>query len=361
MPREAGSGWARARAPRSVMNEDAAQRRPTMHDVATLAGVSIKTVSRAINGEPRVASATVAKVERAVAALGFERNDLARSLRPGHRTHTLGVIVEDLDNPFFPALIEGVDLVAQEHGYLMINASTHAESERERKLVTALLRRRVDGLVLVPSPSSDHRYIAHADGRVPIVFIDRPGRHMQADSVVVDNAGGARQAVAHLLAQGHRRVAFVGDGGSVESAKARLASYRRAMAAGAGELDDALIAACYGLLRDGEAAHGDAAVRALLKLPKSRRPTAVLTASSPATIGALRALRGREDAVALVGFDDLEIGELMGLTVVRTNPLELGKVAAELLLERIGGRTDRPQHVVVKTELVPRGSGEVAP
>lgn len=342
------------------MKEAAAQRRPTMHDVAALAGVSIKTVSRAVNGEPRVAPATVAKVQRAVAALGFERNDLARSLRPGHRTHTLGVIVEDLDNPFFSALIEGVDLVGQEHGYLMINASTHAESERERKLVTALLRRRVDGLMLVPSPSSDHRYISNADGHVPIVFIDRPGRHMQADSVVVDNAGGARQAVAHLLAQGHRRIAFVGDGGSVDSAKARLASYRRAMAAGGGEVDEALIATCYGLLREREAAHGDASVRALLELPKRRRPTAILTASNPATVGALRALRGREGAVALVGFDDLEIGELMDITVVRSNPLELGKIAAELLLERIGGRADKPQRVVVETELVTRGSGEVA-
>lgn len=335
------------------------ERRPTMHDVAALAGVSIKTVSRVVNEEPRVAPATIAKVEGAVAALGFERNDLARSLRPGHRTHTLGVIVEDLHNPFFPALLEGVDLVAQDHGYLVISASTHADENREHELTKALLRRRIDGLVLVPF-ASDHRYLSSIAGRVPIVFIDRPAKHMQADSVVVDNAGGARQAVAHLLAQGHRRIAFVGDGGSVEPARLRLESFQRAMTESVGEPDDALKGLSYGLVGEAETAHGEAAVRSLLALPPRKRPTAILTASNLMTVGALRALRGRQDAVALVGFDDLDVGELLGITVVRTKPHELGRVATELLLERIAGRGDRPRHVVVSTELVTRGSGEIA-
>jgi LacI family transcriptional regulator len=342
------------------MKEVAVQRRPTMHDVAALAGVSIKTVSRVINGEPRVAPATIAKVEQAVAALGFERNDLARSLRPGHRTHTLGVIIEDLHNPFFPALMEGVDLVAQDHGYLVMSASTHADANRERELAKALLRRRIDGLVLVPF-ASDHRYISKIAGRVPIVFIDRPAKHMQADSVVVDNAGGARQAVAHLVGQGHRRIAFVGDGGSVESARLRLENFRQAMAESVGGPDDTLMVLSHGLIGEAETAHGDAAMRSLLALSERKRPTAVLTASNLMTVGALRALRGRQDAVALVGFDDLDVGELLGITVVHTKPRELGRVAAELLLERIGGRADRPQHVLVSTELVTRGSGEIAP
>ena len=288
-----------------------------MHDVAALAGVSIKTVSRVINGEPRVAPATIAKVEQAVAALGFERNDLARSLRPGHRTHTLGVIIEDLHNPFFPALMEGVDLVAQDHGYLVMSASTHARCERERELVKALLRRRIDGLgaraFAVGSP-------LHREMRRPRA--DRlhrsASKHMQADSVVVDNAGGARQAVAHLVGQGHRRVAFVGDGGSVESAKVRLENFRQAMAEGAGGLDDALIGACYGLIGE-EKLHTATRRCALAGAVQEQASDGGPDSQQPNDVGALRALRGREDAVALVGFDDLDDRRALGITVVHTN------------------------------------------
>lgn len=336
-----------------------AQRRPTMHDVAALAGVSIKTVSRVVNGEARVAPATGAKVEEAVARLGFQRNDLARSLRPGHRTHTLAVIVEDLYNPFFPALLGGVDQVAQAHGYLVISASTHADAERERELVTALLRRRVDGMVLVPV-ASDQRYISHADGGIATVFVDRPARKIQADAVLQDDAGGAKKAVEHLVEHGHRRIAFIGEDMNVYSARRRLSSFRRTMAASVG-LDEELIVNGHGLVGEAEVAHSEDAVHRLMALPSGRRPTAIVTNSNGVSIGVLRAFRGQTGSTALVGFDDFQLGESLGITVVRTNPAEMGRLAAGRVLERISGHADGPRRIVVPTELIPRGSGEVTP
>jgi LacI family transcriptional regulator len=332
--------------------------RSTIHDVAALAGVSIKTVSRVINSEPRVAPATVAKVQAAVAALGFERNDVARSLRPGHRTQTLGLIMEDLDSVFYPALMRSVDRVAQAHGYMLISASTLADAERERELVTALLRRRIDGLLLVPF-TSDQRYISQADGNVPTVVLDRRPRNLRADAVLLDDIGGTEQAVAHFLAQGHRRIAFIGED-AVYSGRMRLATFRQ-MLAGAGALVEELIVTSSGLIAEAEVGHAETTVRRLLELPADRRPTAILAHDNRVTVGILRALRGQESSVAFVGFDDFEAGELLGVTVVRTDPAEMGRCAAELVLERIAGRADEPQSLVVPTELVVRGSGEIPP
>src|SRR5687768_17373580 len=123
--------------------------RPTMRDVATLAGVSLKTVSRAVNGEPNVAPATAARVVAAVDQLGFERNDLAWSLRHGQSSATLGLIIEDVTNPFYAAITHAVEQVAAQRGYLLLSSSTQQHEERERELVIALLRRRVDALLLV--------------------------------------------------------------------------------------------------------------------------------------------------------------------------------------------------------------------
>src|SRR3954463_1974613 len=125
--------------------------RPTMRDVATLAGVSLKTVSRVINDEPGVAAATADRVVAAISELGFERNDLARSLRQGRTSSTLGLVIEDVANPFYSAVAQAVEAVASARGFLLITASALEDAERERELVGALLRRRVDALLVVPA------------------------------------------------------------------------------------------------------------------------------------------------------------------------------------------------------------------
>jgi LacI family transcriptional regulator len=325
-----------------------------MRDVARHAGVSVKTVSRVINGEPGVADATTARIEEAIDALRFQRNDLARSLRSGQRSHTLGLIIEDFANPFYSAITQAVEAAAREHEYLLITASAREDPERERELVVALLRRRVDALLVVPA-GPDHRYIGQQGANTPMVFLDRPAGGVGADTVLLDNAGGARQAVEHLLAHGHKRIACIADDAALYTARERLAGYRAALTAGGITPDPDLAR-----LGNHTAARAEETVRGLLALPARRRPTAVFTANNRNTIGALRALRGGPP-VALVGFDDFELADLLGTTVVRSDPFRMGAEAARLAFLRLDGDAARPRRRSIPTELVARGSGEVGP
>jgi LacI family transcriptional regulator len=328
--------------------------RATMNDVARLAGVSLKTVSRVVNGEPGVREDTAVRVQRAVAELRFERNDLARSLRQGAGSSTLGLVIEDLANPFYSAIAQAVEEVARERGYLLISASAREDPQRERELVTALLRRRVDALLVVPA-GPDHRYIVGSGSATKMVFLDRPPAKVEADTVLLDNAAGARRGVAHLLEHGHTQVAFVGDDPGLFTARERLSGYRRALKAAGLQLRDELIS-----VGNRSAADAERAVQRLLALAPRTRPTAIFAANNRASVGALHVLGGGQRRIALVGFDELELGALVGLTVVRSDPSRMGQRAAELAFARIAGDDAPPRRVFVRTELVPRGSGEVA-
>jgi LacI family transcriptional regulator len=331
--------------------------RPTMRDVAVRAGVSLKTVSRVINGEAGVAAATAAKVGEAIAELGFRRNDLARSLRQGRTSSTLGLVIEDVANPFYSAIAQAVEAEARERGYMVITGSCEEDPERERELIGALLRRRVDALLLVPA-SREHSYLGRelVDG-TPVVFLDRPPEGLEADCVLLDNFGGARAATEHLLAQGHERIALVAGPSDHYTAGARLAGYRAALAAAGLPDDDELVR-----VGSQDAAQAEAAVGDLLALPAGRRPTALFTGDNRHTVGALRALRAAP-RIALVGFDDFELAELLAVptTVVRHDSHLMGRHAATLAFERLDGAERPPRTVVVPTELVARGSGEVRP
>lgn len=328
-----------------------------MRDVAGTAGVSLKTVSRVVNGEPGVRADTQARVEAAIARLGFARNDLASSLRQG-RANALGLVIEDVANPFYSALARAVEDAAHARGHLLITGSCEEDHDRERQLVLRLLRRAVDALLVVPA-SGDHRYLLpELSAGTPIVFLDRPPRGLDADTVLLDNGGGARMAVEHLLAHGHRRVAFVGDGPPLFTAGERLAGYRAA-------LRDAGVAPDAALERVGshDTATAEAAVRELLALPADRRPTALFAANNRNTVGALRALGTAPRPPALVGFDDFELADMLArpVTVVRHAPEEMGRLAAELAYERLDGLDGLPRRRTIACELVARGSGEVAP
>src|SRR4051794_37402083 len=176
--------------------------RPTMRHVAERAGVSLKTVSRVINHEQAVSPATAERVRAAIGELGFRRNDLASSLRRGSTSATLGLVIEDVANPFYSAVAQAVEDAARTRGFLVMTGSCDEDPERERELILALLRRRVDALLLVPAGSErDRGWIAQELGdATPVVFIDRPPTGIDADAVLLDNAGGARAAVEHLLA-----------------------------------------------------------------------------------------------------------------------------------------------------------------
>jgi len=322
-----------------------------MRDVAHTAGVSLKTVSRVINAEAGVTPATAAKVTEAIVALGFERNDLARSLRQGRTSSTLGLVIEDVANPFYSAVAQAVEAVASERGFLLITASALEDAERERELVGALLRRRVDALLVVPA-GPDHRYIS---GAARTVFLDRPPQGIEADTVLLDNLGGARRAVEHLIARGHTRIACVADTADLYTMRERLTGYREALEAAGLEQDPLLIAS-----GNHDVTAAQAATERLLALPAATRPTAIFAANNRNTVGALRAFAA-DAPVALVGFDDFELADLLRTTVVRADPWRLGEQAAALAFARLDG-ADRPSlEITVPTELIVRGSGEVTP
>jgi LacI family transcriptional regulator len=340
----------------NVVDNAVVTMRPTMTDVAQAAQVSLKTVSRVVNGEPGVRPDTAARVEVAIRALGFRRNDIARALRQGQVSRTVGLVIEDLANPFYSGIARGVETETRERGLLVITGSSDEDPERERMLVQLLCERRVDGLLVVPA-GDDHRYLL-PELRIgtPIVFIDRPPGQIDADVILLDNVGGARAAVAHLVAHGHRRIAHVGDSTTIFTAAQRLEGYREALREAGLPLDESLVR-----LGPHDTASAEAAVRELLTLLQP--PTALFTGNNRITTGALRAVASAERPPALVGFDDLELGALMPVpvSVVSYDPVELGRRSARLLCERLEGVNGEPQRLVLPTTLIPRGSGEVRP
>jgi len=334
-----------------------AARRPTMKEVARVADVSLATVSRVINSTGDVHPDLAERVRHAVNLLGYRRDLTASTLRRADRhSASIGLIIEDVSNPFFSAVHRGVEDVARPRGVLTFVGSSDEMPTRERELAEAFGARGVDGLVIVPC-ASDQSYLMrdHRAGTA-LVFVDRPPRYMPGDAVVCDNIGGARSAVEHLLAAGHRRIAFLGDRVGVFTAIERRAGYHAALAAAGIAPDPALERTD---LYDSELA--EAAARELLLAPN--RPSALFTGQNLITIGAIRALRalGMQRKIALAGFDDVMLGDLVdpGITVVAQDPYQLGRQAGELLFARLAGLETPERRVVVPTRLIARGSGEI--
>ncbi|MFG1958680.1 LacI family DNA-binding transcriptional regulator [Nonomuraea sp. NPDC049028] len=325
--------------------------RPTMKDVATAAGVALKTVSRVVNGEPGVNPATAERVREAIDRLGYSRNESARVLRRG-RTATVGLVIEDVADPFYAGLSRAVEDVVIVEGCLLLSGSSGEKPTRERELVRTFCARRVDGLIVVPA-GDDHSYLRpELDAGTPAVFADRPpGPGLDVDTVLSDNAGGAREAVGHLLAHGHRRIAMLGDHPSIYTAAERLAGYRAAL----GPLFDPRLVAMRAPTP--ETVRDDLERMLALDAP----PTALFTGNGRLTVTALRALGGRR--MGLVGFDDFELADLLtpGVTVVAQDPAGMGRVAAELLFRRLAGDGGPSEHVELPVRLIPRGSGELPP
>lgn len=328
-----------------------------MREVAARAGVAIKTVSRVLNGEDSVAPALAARVREAADALGYRRNLTASALRRADgRSSTVGLVLQDVANPFSAVLHRAVEDVARARGCLVLTGSVDEDPSREEELVNALLDRQVDGLVIVPA-GSDHAYLAPAQrGGTPCVFLDRRPGGLAADSVAADNHGGTRAAVEHLLRAGHRRIAYLGDDIAIGTARERFAGYHDGLRAAGLPVRPELVH--HGLGAPGETA----AVLAAL-LARARPPTAVLAGQNLLTMAAVAALRaaGRQREVALVGFDDFALADALdpAVTVVAQDATRMGRLAAELLFARIDG-TDAPvSDTRVPTTLVVRGSGEI--
>ncbi|MCA2216477.1 LacI family DNA-binding transcriptional regulator [Jidongwangia harbinensis] len=329
----------------------AAVRRPTLTQVAALAGVSLKTASRALNREPNVAPDTGRRVRDAADLLGYRLNGIARELRRGATSTLVGLISGDLANPFYSAVASGIERELRQHGLQLVTANNDEDSGLERHLVEAFLERRVRALLVVPS-ADRHDYLAVEGNRgVPFVFVDRPPNGVAADAVLIDNSGGARSAADHLLGGGHRRIALVADLARKAPQRERIDGFMASMrAAGNTEWEPYLRTDVH------DARRAEATVRDLLALPDP--PTAIFTANNRLTTGALRALRDRPEPPALVGFDDFDLADVLGTSVVAHDATAMGREAARLAYERISGHTGPARTVVISTSVIARGSGE---
>ena len=331
----------------------------TMRDVARVAGVSAKTVSRVFNDDPHVTEETRERVRWAMQKLNYVPNLLARSFRAGADA-AVGLAVPDIADPFFAAMTSSieVDLVGRGMAVVVTSLGEGADrAETERSALEALLRRQISGLI-VACVSADQSYLAPWQERTPMVFVDRAPKGLSGVYVIEDDLGGAHQAVTHLASHGHRRVAFLGVSTPVTTIRRRLKGYRSAVAEN-GLLDRPDL-----VCMPAESAEESAA--ALVKrLEAPNPPTAVFSSNVLCTMALVLALQraGRAD-IAVVGFGDIPMAAAISpaVTVVDQDPAGLGRIAVERLLQHIedpGAPLRR--RTVLPVHLIPRGSGELPP
>lgn len=340
-----------------------------IHDVAKRAGVASVTVSRYLNGTAPVGAVSRRKIEDAIRDLRYVPNALAQSLK-SRATHTIGLVVTDVTNPFFTSIARGVEDVAQEAGYSVILCNSDEDVEKQAVYLEVLRRKRVDGLLIAPA-SDDGRAIAEWSCHCgPVCILDRTIEGVEVrsagiDVVRSDSLEPAERLVSHLISHGHRRIAIVTGPPDVSTARARLEGYRCALDTAGIEHDPALE-------RDGAytVESGYAATRSLLDAP--RPPTAIFAANNFLTIGVLAALRDRRlsvpEDVAVVGFDEIpQIALAMpSLTVAAQSATAIGRQGATLLLRRVGASRGREasapgQELVLDTELIIRRSCGCSP
>ena len=351
-------------------------RRPTVRDVAFRAGVSIKTVSRVVNGSAGVSEEVRLRVTAAVDELHYVPNSWARSLKVG-TGDTIGVVIDTIGDPFFAALMSAVEDRALQAGLNVVFGSTGFDAAREQRQVERMAMQQVRALLLAPV-TGDHSYFAPYRSSFPTVLVDRGLETDGYDVVLVDDDGATRHAVQHLLRHGHRRIAFLGADSRFPTTMRRLAGYQNAMAAAgieprptwapAGVAESQEVeAATRALLGGGVAGGGGAGGGrgAAGGAGGDDWVTALLAANTRAGIGAVRALHGlgRTD-VTMVGFGDFPLAGTLrpGVTVVDQDPHRIGVTATERLIARVDGTVTGPgEELIVPTELLERGSGELAP
>jgi LacI family transcriptional regulator len=336
-------------------------RRPTVHDVAAEAQVSIKTVSRVVNAEDNVSDGIRGRVLAAVEKLHYVPNGAARSLKVG-LGDTVGVVIDSLTDPFFAEVTGAAEAAALEAGLTVVFGSTGYDGQRERRQVERMVMQQVRGLILAPV-QGDHSYLGDYGRSVPVVLVDRGLELGEYDTVVVDDYGSTRRAVRHLVDRGHRRIAFVGADSRYVTMAERLRGYRDCLADAGIPEDPALVPTARA-----DTPGGEATVLQLLR--QCPDMTALFSGNTHVSLGAVHALhRARRTDVAMVSFGDFPLAGTLepGVTCVDQDPRLIGEVAAGHLLARLGlgsrptgSAATRPgERVVLPTRLVVRGSGEI--
>jgi LacI family transcriptional regulator len=330
-----------------------AHRKPTMSDVARLAGVGTMTVSRVLSGTVRVSAETTQRVQTAIEQLKYRPNVLARAFR-GQRSHSIGLIIPYLYDPFFASCAHAVTTVAREHGYSVIITTSNEDPETEYAEADEMLQRHVDGLLVIPASIRHSRLTRTLFGKTPVVAFDRPVPDPSIDTVLVQNTVGSRRITEHLIEHGHRHITYIALSRSLFTINARYAGYRRAML-------DAGFEPC--AVFDCES---EEVVEQILKAKRASDtpPTAVVTSNTLVTryvLGAVARLGLRiPNDLAFAGFDDFDLAEFTSppLTVVRQPAQEMGRVAANLLFDRIarGETPNTGNRIVLPVEIVLRRS-----
>lgn len=332
------------------------ERPPTIREVAKLARVGLMTVSRVINNNPRVRPSTLKKVNAAIAALGYQKNEAARLLK-GQRASMIGLIVPDLSDSFFAACAHTVQQIARTHGYMTLVAASERDSELEIQQAELMASRKLSGLLVVTSTKAgDDRLQRLQKTGLAIVAFDRPLPGAQTDAVVVENRAGSEEAVRHLIQHGHKRIACIGYDESVYAVRERVEGYSNAMHAAG--LKPTLSLGIGTLEGTRKWVHN--------MLRSAERPTAIFALNHRTATYLLRMLAESGIAVpqqmALIGFDDFDLASLVSppLTTVSQSPGELAKRAMALLIDRIGdhmrGAEFVPAKIVLPVTLTIRAS-----
>lgn len=328
-------------------------KRSTIKDVARVAGVAVSTVSRVINGSGYVSAESRQRVLQAVEELHFEPSRAARALTTG-RTGTVALVLPDITNPFFPAVARGVEDAASAAGYTVILCNTDDDPAQEASYISTLQEQRVDGIVLTFCSLANQEQWASLSDRIPVVLTDRRLEQGTVDSVFLDNFGGGCLATRHLLGLGHRTIGHISGPPHLFTSQDRRLGYEVA-------LREAGVPPAEGLVRAGDFkyASGYARMREL----QETGVTAVFAANDMMAIGAIRAVEdagGRvPEDVAVVGFDDIGLASFVkpGLTTISQPAYQMGVIATDMLLERMGGQAPRdPKQVILAPTLVVRDS-----
>jgi len=335
---------------------DRLRRKPTIKDVAQMAGVSIGTVSRVLNQHPRVTPESHQAVMTAVRALGYEPNLIARTMRTQTKK-AIGFMVNDISNPLFSLIARHAETVFQDNGFSLVLANSGERSGAEAELVQQFFTHRTDGLLMNISDETNQQLLrALQNLQVPTVLMDREPAGVNLDRVMTDHAYGMQQAAGYLLKLGHRRIALITADQRISPGRARIEGYMAAHAAAGVAVDPALIRA-----RSLSAGHGFQEMFSLWTMQE--RPTAVIAGGNQILLGVLRAARQLRISVpaevSLISCDETELAELATppVTVIWRDLALVGRTAADLLLQRISGRrTDEPRRIMLPTELRVRES-----
>lgn len=324
----------------------------TLMDVAKEAGVSLKTASRALNDSPELRPETAARVRKTMLRLGYQPNELARGLK-SKRSAAIGMIAPNIADPFTATVIQSVQDVAREHGYVVILASSGGDVTLEESELQAMIRRQIDGIILIAANSRKSNLQASIAARVPTVVVDEPVRAVEVDTITVTNRKAAREATEHLLNHGFRHILAVGARPSLFTCAERVAGYRSAVKSAGAQPVELLVQ------------HEDELTPARLSefFSGARMVDAVFSLNWVCAIRTLRGLKAMGKRiptdVAWISFDDFDLAEMIppGLTVVRQPIRELGDHAARKLFDRMQHKTTlAARKIVLPTKLIIRGS-----